>query len=105
MFSTASQLDPTAKRRNVRNGNRKRNGYELTRQRSMFPIAFGSGLASILVYILLYLYAPDFSIIITSPPTPHEVPIEDEPVIVRIPKETDLKKPEQLDELPPEDTK
>lgn len=105
MFSTSSQLDPTAKRRNVRNGNRKRNGYELTRQRSMFPIAFGSGLASIVVYILLYLYAPDFSIVIPSATVPPEVPIEEEPVIVRIPKEKDEKDKAQNDDLPPDDTK
>ncbi len=105
MFSASSQLDPTAKRRSTRNGNRKRNGYELTRQRSMFPIAFGAGLASVLVYILLYLYAPDFSIVVAGPKVPPEVPIEEDPVIVRIQKESELKKPEETEELPPDDTK
>lgn len=40
------------------NGNRKRNGYELTRQRSMLPIALGAALASIVVYAVLYHYVP-----------------------------------------------
>ena len=58
MFN-ASSLDTTPRRHHKRgNGNRKRNGYELTSQRDMFPIALGAGLASIIVYCLLYYYAP-----------------------------------------------
>lgn len=58
MYNAASSLDPTYRRKHKRNGNRKRNGYELTSQRDMFPIALGAGLASIVVYCLLYYYAP-----------------------------------------------
>lgn len=54
----SSSLDTTPRRRHKRNGNRKRNGYELTSQRDMAPIAMGAGLATVMVYCLLYYYAP-----------------------------------------------
>ena len=82
----ASSLDTTPRRHPKRgNGNRKRNGYELTSQRDMFPIALGSGLASVLVYCLLYYYAPA---ILTYPmkvinDIPDEVPQEYVRVVVK----------------------
>ncbi|MDO5473328.1 MAG: OmpA family protein [Akkermansia sp.] len=57
MFNSSS-LDTAPRRHYKRHANRKRNGYELTSQRDMFPIALGAGLASIMVYCLLYYYAP-----------------------------------------------
>lgn len=63
MFSSSSPLSDkyTTARSSGRktNGNRKRNGYELTRQRSMLPIALGAALASVVVYAVLYHYVPN----------------------------------------------
>lgn len=90
----ASSLDPTTPRRKTKrgNGNRKRNGYELTSQRDMAPIALGAGLASIMVYCLLYYYAPA---IFAFPmkminDIPEEVPTEYVRVVVKEVKEKEM---------------
>ncbi len=41
-------------------GNRRRNGYELTRQRDMVPIALGAGLAAVVLHVLAWFYLPSF---------------------------------------------
>ncbi len=39
-------------------GNRRRNGYELTRQRDMLPIALGAGAAAVVLHALVWVYFP-----------------------------------------------
>ncbi len=39
-------------------GNRRRNGYELTRQRDMMPIALGAGMAALVLHALAWFYSP-----------------------------------------------
>ncbi len=39
-------------------GNRRRNGYELTRQRDMLPIALGAGGAAVVLHVLAWFYVP-----------------------------------------------
>ncbi len=39
-------------------GNRRRNGYELTKQRDMVPIALGAGSAAVVLHILAWVYCP-----------------------------------------------
>ncbi len=54
-YSTSSAS--SAPRRS-RLGNRRRNGYELTRQRDMVPIALGAGLGAVVVHLLAWIYVP-----------------------------------------------
>lgn len=44
-------------------GNRRRNGYELTRQRDMVPIAMGAASAAVVVHALLWVYFPSLSVL------------------------------------------
>ena len=44
-------------------GNRRRNGYELTRQRDMVPIAMGAASAAVVVHALLWMYFPSLSML------------------------------------------
>jgi outer membrane protein OmpA-like peptidoglycan-associated protein len=44
-------------------GNRRRNGYELTRQRDMVPIAMGAASAAVVVHALLWVYFPSLSLL------------------------------------------
>ncbi len=48
----------TANDRRSHVGNRRRNGYELTRQRDMMPIALGAGLAAVVLHVLAWFYVP-----------------------------------------------
>lgn len=41
-----------------RHQNRRRKGYELTRQRDMLPLALGAGCAAIVLHVAVFLYAP-----------------------------------------------
>ncbi len=57
MSSTISQ--PAAKAvEKAHPGNRRRNGYELTRQRDMLPIALGAGVATLVLHALAWVYFP-----------------------------------------------
>ncbi len=49
---------PTASERRSHVGNRRRNGYELTRQRDMVPIALGAGLAAVVLHVMAWFYVP-----------------------------------------------
>lgn len=102
MFNYSS-LDNSPPRRYKRHANRKRNGYELTSQRDMLPIALGAGLASVLVYCLLYYYAPTIFAfemrVINDPP---DVVVRDyEPIVVKEEVQEEYVEPEQTDEPPP----
>ena len=44
-------------------GNRRRNGYELTRQRDMVPIAMGAATAAVVVHAMLWVYFPSLSVL------------------------------------------
>lgn len=44
-------------------GNRRRNGYELTRQRDMVPIAMGAACAAVVVHAMLWMYFPSLSVL------------------------------------------
>ncbi len=39
-------------------GNRRRQGYELTKQRDMMPIALGAGFAAIVLHVFAWIYCP-----------------------------------------------
>ncbi len=55
--SSASHAAPAAQRR-AHVGNRRRNGYELTRQRDMMPIALGAGMAAVVLHLFAWFYSP-----------------------------------------------
>ncbi len=44
-------------------GNRRRNGYELTRQRDMVPIAMGAASGAVIMHALLWVYFPSLSVL------------------------------------------
>lgn len=46
------------KRKITKGANRKRQGYELTRQRDMMPVAIGAATAALVVHIVAYILAP-----------------------------------------------
>ena len=64
-------------------GNRRRNGYELTRQRDMVPIAMGAASAAVVVHAMLWMYFPSLSVLGLGSLTdvPEEVKINE---IVRV---------------------
>ncbi len=107
MFSSTSALAPDPKQGNNKPvTNRKRNGYELTRQRSMLPVALGAAFATMLIYALIYQYAPTIITFqirgLTEKP---EAKVEYERVIVRKPPEEEMQKPKETQETPVEDDK
>ncbi len=56
-LASPSQV-PIASERRSHVGNRRRNGYELTRQRDMLPIALGAGFAAVALHVLAWFYVP-----------------------------------------------
>ncbi len=58
MPSYYAQPQPSANQRRSHVGNRRRNGYELTRQRDMVPIALGAGLAAVVLHVMAWFYVP-----------------------------------------------
>ena len=62
-------------------GNRRRNGYELTRQRDMVPLAMGAASAAVVVHALLWMYFPSLSILGLGALTDVPKKIKDEEVI------------------------
>ncbi len=102
MYSGTSSLTTGRQQPQKRHHNRKRNGYELTSQRSMVPIALGACLASFAVYSMLLYFAPyilTFDIMVL---TDHqqEAPVEYERIYVR---DTPEEKLAEADEAPPPD--
>ncbi len=78
-------------------GNRRRNGYELTRQRDMVPIALGAGLGAVVLHVLAWLYSP--ALLLWSGVSQllvDEVPVEE--VVVRV---VVREKPEEIIEAVP----
>lgn len=80
-------------------GNRRRNGYELTRQRDMVPIAMGAASAAVVVHALLWMYFPSLSVLGLGSLTdvPDEVRIHDKirVVVKEPPKEEKVEAAEQ----------
>lgn len=80
-------------------GNRRRNGYELTRQRDMVPIAMGAASAAVVVHALLWMYFPSLSVLGLGSLTdvPDEVRIQDKirVVVKEPPKEEKVEAAEQ----------
>ena len=89
-------------------GNRRRNGYELTRQRDMVPIAMGAASAAVVVHALLWVYFPSLSVLGLGSLTdvPDEVRIHDKirVVVKEPPKEEKVEAMEQeiVDQQPQE---
>ncbi len=54
--SSVSHASSASRRAHV--GNRRRNGYELTRQRDMVPIALGAGMAAVVLHVFAWFYMP-----------------------------------------------
>ena len=82
-------------------GNRRRNGYELTRQRDMVPIAMGAACAAVVMHAMLWVYFPSLSVLglgnLTDVP-PVVKPHEDIRVVVKEPP-----KEEEIQEAPPQE--
>lgn len=86
-------------------GNRRREGYELTRQRNMMPVILGAGAAALVLHLFVYFWAPevlhiDFRTLL-NPPKAED---EEVRVIVREQPEEEIKEAEQqeLPDTPPE---
>lgn len=86
-------------------GNRRREGYELTRQRNMMPVILGAGAAALVLHLFVYFWAPevlhiDFRALL-NPPKAED---EEVRVIVREQPEEEIKEAEQqeLPDTPPE---
>lgn len=92
---------PPAKRM----GNRRREGYELTRQRNMMPVILGAGTAALILHLIVYFWAPELLHIdfrtLLNPPKAED---EEMRVVVREQPEEEIKEAEQqeLPETPPE---
>lgn len=75
-------------------GNRRRNGYELTRQRDMVPIAMGAASAAVVVHALLWMYFPSLSMLglgkLTDVPSEVKVKENIRVVVKEPPKEEKL---------------
>lgn len=90
-------------------GNRRRRGYELTRQRNMLPIALGAATAAVLIHVLAYLFFPEtFRLGLARYLVPPRVDEAEMRVVVReapeeeiqadVPEE--LQEPQEIDEIP-----
>lgn len=90
-------------------GNRRRRGYELTRQRNMLPIALGAATAAVLIHVLAYLFFPEtFRLGLSHYLVPSRVDDAEMRVVVReapeeeiqadVPEE--LQEPQEIDEIP-----
>lgn len=85
--------------------NRRREGYELTRQRNMMPVILGAGTAAFVLHLALYLWAPElldinFHELLEAPKVEDEIMR----VVVREQPEEEIKEAEQQEapEAPPE---
>ena len=58
--------------------NRRRRGYELTRQRDMLPIALGAGFAALVLHVAVFLYAPSIILLPFSTVVDPQEKVEDE---------------------------
>lgn len=86
----------------TRLGNRRREGYELTRQRNMLPVVLGAGLAAFVLHAVVYIWAPDvLNINIHELLNPPEAQDEVMRVVVRERPEEEIKEAEQQ-EVPEE---
>ncbi|MBQ4613850.1 MAG: OmpA family protein [Akkermansia sp.] len=65
-----------------RHQNRKRRGYELTRQRDMLPLALGAACAAIVLHVAIFLYAPSIILLPFSTVLDPQERVEDE--IIRV---------------------
>lgn len=85
--------------------NRRREGYELTRQRNLVPVVLGAGVAAFLLHAALYVWAPElldinFHELLEAPKVEDEIMR----VVVREQPEEEIKEAEQQEapEAPPE---
>jgi outer membrane protein OmpA-like peptidoglycan-associated protein len=53
-----SAYTPAKRKKTNKSTNRRRNGYELTQQRDMMPVALGAAVAALVVHIIAYIFAP-----------------------------------------------
>lgn len=86
-------------------GNRRREGYELTRQRNMMPVILGAGAAALVLHLFVYFWAPEvLHIDFRSLLNPPKAEDEEMRVIVREQPEEEIKEAEQqeLPDTPPE---
>lgn len=94
-------------------GNRRRNGYELTRQRDMVPIAMGAASAAVVMHALLWVYFPSLSVLGLGNLTdvPREVkthedirvvvkePPKEEEIIQETPQQEIVEQPQEIEEI------
>ena len=89
-------------------GNRRRRGYELTRQRNMVPIALGAATAAVVIHLLVYCFFPDtFRLGLARYFVPPRVDDAEMRVVVRdAPEEeiqvdagTEVQEPQEMDEI------
>ncbi len=92
------------KRKTTKGANRRRQGYELTRQRDMMPVALGAAFAALVVHIVAYLVAPSIFNYTLKSTDEYADKVKDETkrVYFKVKKETlDLPEPE-IEEIEPE---
>lgn len=91
------------KRKTTKGANRRRQGYELTRQRDMMPVALGAAAAALVVHIVAYLLAPSIFNYTLKSTDEYADKVKDETkrVYFKVKKETlDLPEPEIEEEKP-----
>ncbi len=102
MTSTDTQAAAMRTAEKAHPGNRRRNGYELTRQRDMMPIALGAGAAAIVLHAIAWVYFPSLLMWEFVPAVvPHEVePEEVVRVVVREKPEEELVESDPVESTP-----
>lgn len=94
-----------ARRKITKGSNRRRQGYELTRQRDMMPVALGAAAAALVVHIIAYIMAPSIFNYTLKSTDQYTDTVKDETkrVYFKVKEEApELPEPEIEEELPEE---
>lgn len=100
-----AKASSTQKRRTTKGTNRRRQGYELTRQRDMMPVAMGAALAALVVHIVAYILAPEIFNYTLKPTDQYTDTVKDETkrVYFKVKKETPEPPDTEIEEEKPKE--
>lgn len=96
-----SAYTPAKRKKTNKSTNRRRNGYELTQQRDMMPVALGAAVAALVVHIIAYIFAPSIFSYALKPIDELADKVKDDTKRVVFKVREDEPEIEHVEELPP----
>ena len=96
-----SAYTPAKRKKTNKSTTRRRNGYELTQQRDMMPVALGAAVAALVVHIIAYIFAPSIFSYALKPIDELADKVKDDTKRVVFKVREDEPEIEHVEELPP----